>query len=773
MDTHRTDTDHSGAIDRQPALLEVAGPTGIPIGRRLLLVEDDSQRAVFLGTVALHLYDIGDADAERVCIAMLSRAGLAFDVEIAEAFGCHRNTVGRLARQLAEEGLAGVVAAKRGPKGRHKVTGEVQAVIDEHAGQLGPAALARLVAERTGVVLSREHVRRLSQAARLAEGEPVQVELDTTEPDPELEPCGEVAEDDETAADDEGDGPDGPDEGDEGGESTGPAEAGCDGEVDASEEGASFDPPATLPDEVSGSYIGLALFYPAVAALGLVEIARQVFTLPRSVRFGVRAVALTLLFLTLLGRPTVESAKHLRRASFGAVVGCGRAPSVKTLRRKLDELAGQGKAGEFATVMARRFIDRGIVDTAYLYIDGHMQAYSGKRRLEKVWSTKRRMPLAGINTYHVGDVTGRPLLFVTEALSTNLAKAMPDIIATIRETLGSDTTFTVVFDRGGYDGSLFTWLDSQGIGFITYDKGDPDLPTEMFVRRETRFEGRRMRMQIAQDTVTIAGSGPWRRVVVRTADGHQTPILTNLDQGRPGPARLACLAFARWRQENLFKYMGAHHGLDQLVSHNVEDADPDTTVTNPERKRLDRDIAALRKQAAKLKAELGDILLDEPKTASRTAHGIKVAQHGAIGRLRELEDEIDTLVAKRKPLPTHVSLAETGQRRQVMRLEHKHIVDAVKICAYNAEQWLLDRLIQHYPNRHDVRDLLRSFARLPGHITTTDQGVIVTLEPPDTPAHRRALEGLIGELNTLGATYPGTDIPVTYQLAVQHSRPAA
>ena len=239
------------------------------------------------------------------------------------------------------------------------------------------------------------------------------------------------------------------------------------------------------------------------------------------------------------------------------------------------------------------------------------------------------------------------------------------------------------------------------------------------------------------------------------------------------PGRLACLAFARWRQENLFTYMGAHHGLDQLVSHRAEDADPDTMVPNPERKRLDRHIAALHKDLAKLKAELGEVLLDEPKTGSRTAHGIKVAQHGTVGRLRKLEDEIETLVARRKPLPTHVTLTETGQARQVMRLEHKHIVDRVKICAYNAEQWLLDRLIHHYPNRHDVRDLLRTFARLPGHITTTDQGVIVTLEPPDTPAHRRALEGLIGELNTLDVTYPGTDIPVTYQLAVHHSRPAA
>jgi hypothetical protein len=486
----------------------------------------------------------------------------------------------------------------------------------------------------------------------------------------------------------------------------------------------------------------------------------------------VRAVTLTLLFLTLSGRPTVEAAKHLRRAAFGAVVGTGRAPAVKTLRRKLTEMATQGRAGEFGTTLARRWVESGIIDTAYLYVDGHMQAYSGKRRLEKVWSTKRRMPLPGIHTYHVGDSSGRPLLFVTEELSTNLARAMPKIVTAIRDAIG-ERDFTIIFDRGGFDGKLFTWLDGQGIGFITYQRGNPNLPETAFTRRETRFEGRRVRMQLAEDQVKVGGRGPWRRVVVRTPDAHQTPILTNLASGKVGPARLACLMFARWRQENLFKYMGQHHGLDQLVSYASGPADPDTLVPNPQRRRLDRDIAAKRRELAKLKADLGDVLLDEPRDGSRTGHGLKIAQKGAVKQLRDLEGDIAGLVAERKPMPKHVTVAELDQPREIMKLEHKHIVDRIKICAYNAEEWLLDRLVHHYPNRHDVRDLLRALTRLPGRIDTTGTGVQVTLEPPDTPAHHRALAGLIDELNTYEVVYPGTDLPVTYRLAMHHSEAAA
>jgi len=448
--------------------------------------------------------------------------------------------------------------------------------------------------------------------------------------------------DDDDQADDEG-----------GGVGDGSAAGRDEGGVDAGEVG--FDPPVVLPDKVVGDYMGLSLLYPAVAALGLVEVAGAHYRLPRSERFGVRAVTLTLLFLTLAGLPTVEAAKHLRRAAFGAVIGAGRAPAVKMLRRKLAEMAAQARAGAFGAALSRWWVQSGVIDTAYLYVDGHMQAYTGKRRLEKVWSTKRRMPLPGIHTYHVGDITGRPLLFVTEQVSTNLAKAMPRIVAAIREAIGQDRHFTIIFDRGGYDSKLFTWLDAQAIGFITYQRGEPDLPAAAFARRETRFEGRRVRMQLAQDEVTISGAGPWRRVVVRTPNRHQTPILTNLPSNKVGPARLACLMFARWRQENVFKYMGEYHGLDQLVSYAADPADPNMRIANPKRRRLDRDITAQRRELAKLKAELGEVLLDEPRDGSRTAHGLKTTQKGAVKQLRDLEDDIDRLIAQRKQTPTHIT----------------------------------------------------------------------------------------------------------------------
>jgi transposase len=753
------------------ALFEVAAGPGRPIGRRLRLFDSGERRAVYFGTAAIHVYDLADRDAEAACIAVLSRAGLASDVEIAAGFGVHRNTVGRLAARFERDGLRAVVAAKRGPKGPSKVTAEVIGIVAANSELSGRELRARIV-EATGVSLSLPHVYALAAGHR-----PAQLEL------ADNAPADHAAAGDRAGATDL--------DGGDGGQLVADVVADCDDhddhEVDdvddvedengvdhdsdqGVDDGFGLDPPPTLPRAVRGAYMGLALYYPALSAVGLVEVARSVFRLPRSERFGVRAVTMTLFFMTVLSRTTLEAAKHLRRREFGAVVGSGRAPCVKTLRRKLAELVSHNKAGELGVRLARRWVDTGMIATAYLYVDGHMKAYTGKRKLQEVWNSQRRMPLPGVHSYFVGDGQGRPLLFLTEELSTNLAKAMPRVIDAIRDVIG-DRRFTVIFDRGGYDGELFAWLTEQKIAFITYQRGNPKRPDDAFRRRETRFEGRRVRFTIAEDTVKVGKTGPWRRVVIATKDGHQTPILTNLGT-EVGAARIACLMFARWRQENLFKYMGAHHGLDALVSHGADPADPDTTIPNPERKRADRRIAEARKQLAALRATLGDALLDEPK-AGRTAHGLKIAQAGAVKQLRTLQGEIDTMLAARKQMPTRVNVSDTGAQRDVMRLEAKNIVDRIKISAYNAEEWLLDRLVAHYPNPHDVRDLLRSFAQLSGDIDTTDTGVVVTLDPPDTPIHRRALRGLVEELNSIGTTFPGTDQPVTYRVAMHHSEFAA
>ncbi len=74
---------------------------------------------------------------------------------------------------------------------------------------------------------------------------------------------------------------------------------------------------------------------------------------------------LSLFYLSLLGKTTVEAAKHLRRWEFGPLIGSGRAPAEKTLRRKLAALVGQSQALHFGQLLTKRWIDQALVATAY------------------------------------------------------------------------------------------------------------------------------------------------------------------------------------------------------------------------------------------------------------------------------------------------------------------------------------------------------------------------------------------------------------------------
>ena len=81
----------------------------------------------------------------------------------AGAFGFSRQSFYSAARALADEGLAGLVPAKPGPRGAHKLTDQVLEHLDglrKADPGLGPRELAAVVAERFGVTVHRRSVER-------------------------------------------------------------------------------------------------------------------------------------------------------------------------------------------------------------------------------------------------------------------------------------------------------------------------------------------------------------------------------------------------------------------------------------------------------------------------------------------------------------------------------------------------------------------------------------------------------------------------------------
>jgi len=78
----------------------------------------------------------------------------------------------------------------------------------------------------------------------------------------------------------------------------------------------------------------------------------------------------------------------------------------------------------------------------------------------------------------------------------------------------------------------------------------------------------------------FSATGFWMRQVTRLKDGHQTQILTTLEEDVPA-IEVAVRMFDRWRQENFFKYMPEEYALDALVDYGIEPDDPDRDVPTP------------------------------------------------------------------------------------------------------------------------------------------------------------------------------------------------
>ena len=165
-----------------------------------------------------------------------------------------------------------------------------------------------------------------------------------------------------------------------------------------------------------------------------------------------------------------------------------------------------------------------------------------------------------------------------------------------------------------------------------------------------------------------------------------------------------------------------------------------------------------------LRADLGRVLLEAP-WERRIVRQLEKLAAG-------FQKEIDLRQDERRNTPKHVPAAAIGRREQ-LRLEQKSIIDRIKLAAYNAHEWTVDRLLVHYHYPDDVRDLLRSFSQLHGEMRYDGRHIHVLLKAPDTPRHRRALRDLCADLNTLGVTYPGTAVPVTYRVRIHHSERAA
>ena len=733
------------------------------INGRCQLRQEGDQRVVVVAGLPVHHYAVGDAVAEAYAMVFLVDSGLAQQREVARAFGCSKRTVRRHQRRYAEGGMEALVVRPGWRPGRRRISAKRLRVIEhcksEHmsnceiARRLGVTenAIRKLVGPEEPPV---QEAIPLPVSASPRERAPPSVA--TPEPAVEEESVSELAQ-----------------EGSEEDLASEIANEPVSMSFDVDPLDRSFDrllacfglisdaaPIFADATKVPGA--GALFAVPLLVHSGIFGIARKLYGGIGPAFYGLRTTLITLLLMALLRIKRPEWLKERDPEMLGRLLGLDRAPEMKTLRRKLTRLAAYHRAERLGAELARRRVEQRGQTMGFLYVDGHVRVYHGKRSLPKAHVARMRLSLPATTDYWINDQTGDPLFVITAEANAGLVKMLPRVTSEIRELVG-ERRVTIVFDRGGWSPKLFRKLIDDGFDILTYRKGKCRRVAEKrFVRRRAKLDGRWVSYRLHDQPVRFLKGKLRLRQVVRLSDGHQTQVLTSRWDLRD--IEVAYRMFERWRQENFFKYMREEFLLDALVDYQVEPDDPTRTVPNPARKPLDKQIRAARAEVAKLEQAYGAAALDNPEGRRPTMRGFKIA-HGKIGKqLRAAKERLDELIAERRALPVRVEIRDVSKDAVIkLATERKHLSNILKMVAYQAESDLLSLLWPHYARADEEgRTLLHEMTAASGDIEVVGDELRITLSSLSSPHRTLAAQALCEPLNQTATVFPGTRLRMRF-----------
>jgi hypothetical protein len=243
-----------------------------------------------------------------------------------------------------------------------------------------------------------------------------------------------------------------------------------------------------------------------------------------------------------------------------------------------------------------------------------VRVYHGEQtKLPRHYVPRERFYLRATVDYWVNALDGQPFCYFNQAVDHGLVQAMrgdvlpwleaqTSLSAEHRQRMAADPRvprFTVVFDREGYSPDLFRELQQRQIAALTYHRypDGEDWRAEEFQEQVVSFgNGESVRLKLAERGMHVGRRpGLWVREVRKLgADGHQIPIVSTNFSG-DATAQAAAL-MARWSQENFFKYMREHFGLDALVQYGTEQMPATVTVVNPAWQELNRQVRKKHKE---------------------------------------------------------------------------------------------------------------------------------------------------------------------------------
>lgn len=527
---------------------------------------------------------------------------------------------------------------------------------------------------------------------------------------------------------------------------------------------------------------GVLLSLPALMAAGLLSHG-ELYALPPGY-YGLTSIFLLLALMALARIPSLEKLRYQSSGEWGQLLGLDRIPEVRTLREKLQILCRQaGRAALWNMALAKQWITAEAAAEPVFYADGHVRVYHGTlTALPKHYVARQRLYQRATVDYWINAMDGQPFCYINQPVDHGLVAALREdlapwleanmeVSAEHQQRMDADPQlprFTLIFDREGYSPELFEQLGKRRIAVISYHRYPKDDWPEAEFHEETveLVRGVKVQLRLAERKILLSRNQLPVREVRRLAEGGRqiSMVSTHFEgEGR----RLAALLFARWSQENYFRYMRQHFGLDALVEHGTE-AMPDTVFTvNPVWRDRNAKVRQKLAQWRRLKAALGAATLQQDLSEPAVLE-YQLKQGQLQEQSEALQAELDALKIQRKAAPHHVLVKDLPQEHAFARLrsERKQFLDTIKMISYRAETSMLSVVREKLARTDDGRALLQQIFTTPADLipNMAEKTLTVRLHHLTQRAHDTVILHLCEELNATETLFPGTELKLIYKL---------
>ena len=497
----------------------------------------------------------------------------------------------------------------------------------------------------------------------------------------------------------------------------------------------------------------------------------------------------------LLGALNIEQTKFLHWPDLSRLLGTVvRFPYPQ--RQGLERVATQANIQALARFNAQQV---GAEAQSQFYFDPHTKHYTGEQNVLEGWCPAIRWADKALHSDFIHTVLGEPLYFETTDNFADLRQRFFEVVEHCRQALKwpADRVLTLIVDRGIFGKEVFEKvLADPALHLITWEKGyeRQNWPPPGGISGLIVIERARNRAEDIRSYHLEYWDRTWpkdqrlRQIVVQATNPQgrviQVSILT--DDKEADAALIVRLMFNRWLQENDFKYLDKHFGINQITSYGVTGYE-ELRQEVEDRQVRSAEVKALREQKRQVRAQQSRLLLLQAKGEHQAAprrQRIDQLEKQAAGqernkeliRLRQgqsrwestrsarqeqiqkLSKELAELEAKAQQTQATESRLERMIEEKMVRLdpEKKRLMDSLRVIARNVFYKAIQPFKKAYNNDRDDHDQFRQLTQSSGVLEVHSDQILVHLMPRVNypPQLRRIITAVLEGVNTQKPVLP-------------------